>query len=123
MHVTAQKNRSTFDQKERRTPFQRTTLDAQTNDRDHDIPAIQDVHPMEVDMIELITNPSAMAKAAGCCLRQLKSDSSGVTAIEYGLIAGAIAVAIIATVVALGADINNMFTAVGSALNSAGGTN
>ncbi|HYM32383.1 MAG TPA: Flp family type IVb pilin [Candidatus Cybelea sp.] len=48
-------------------------------------------------------------------------DTKGVTAIEYGLIAGAIAVAIIATVVALGTDINNMFTAVGNALNSTSG--
>ena len=63
--------------------------------------------------------PSALDK-----LRALRGDASGVTAIEYGLIAGAIAVAIIATVVALGGDIKNMFAAVGSALNSAsGGTN
>ena len=55
---------------------------------------------------------------------RLGRDKSGVTAIEYGLIAGAIAVAIITTVVALGGDINNLFAAVGSALNSAsGGTN
>ncbi len=54
---------------------------------------------------------------------RLRRDTSGVTAIEYGLIAGAIAVAIITTVVALGGDINNLFAAVGSALNSAGGTN
>jgi pilus assembly protein Flp/PilA len=74
-------------------------------------------------MLHMITNASAMVRAANGCLRRLKHDSSGVTAIEYGLIAGAIAVAIITTVVALGGDINNMFAAVGSALNSAGGTN
>ena len=56
-------------------------------------------------------------------LRALSGDTAGVTAIEYGLIAGAIAVAIISTVVALGGDIKNLFAAVGSALNSAGGTN
>jgi len=56
-------------------------------------------------------------------LRALSGNISGVTAIEYGLIAGAIAVAIITTVVALGGDINNLFAAVGSALNSAGSTN
>ena len=71
-------------------------------------------------MLQLITASSMMVQR----LRQLKADTSGVTAIEYGLIAGAIAVAIITTVVALGGDINNMFAAVGSALNSAsGGTN
>jgi pilus assembly protein Flp/PilA len=72
-------------------------------------------------MLQFITASSSMMVQR---LRQLKADASGVTAIEYGLIAGAIAVAIITTVVALGGDINNMFAAVGSALNSAsGGTN
>ncbi|HYM31591.1 MAG TPA: Flp family type IVb pilin [Candidatus Cybelea sp.] len=51
----------------------------------------------------------------------LVRETDGVTAIEYGLIAGAIAVAIIGTVVALGSDIKNMFTAVGNALNSTAG--
>jgi pilus assembly protein Flp/PilA len=53
--------------------------------------------------------------------RLLVRENEGVTAIEYGLIAGAIAVAIIGTVVALGTDIKNMFTAVGNALNSSAG--
>jgi pilus assembly protein Flp/PilA len=52
----------------------------------------------------------------------LRRDESGVTAIEYGLIAGAIAVAIIATVIALGGDIANLFATTGSALNSTGGS-
>jgi pilus assembly protein Flp/PilA len=51
-------------------------------------------------------------------LRRLRGDTSGVTAIEYGLIAGAIAVAIIATVIALGGDIKNLFATTGSALSS-----
>ena len=38
-------------------------------------------------------------------LRGIGKDRSGVTAIEYGLIAGAIAVAIIGTVIALGGSI------------------
>jgi pilus assembly protein Flp/PilA len=50
--------------------------------------------------------------------RRLRRDMSGVTAIEYGLIAGAIAVAIIATVIALGGDIENLFASTGNALNS-----
>ena len=52
--------------------------------------------------------------------RRLRGDNTGVTAIEYGLIAGAIAVAIIATVIALGGDIKNLFASTGSALSSAG---
>jgi pilus assembly protein Flp/PilA len=51
-------------------------------------------------------------------VRALRRNESGVTAIEYGLIAGAIAVAIIATVIALGGDIVNLFSATGSALSS-----
>jgi pilus assembly protein Flp/PilA len=48
---------------------------------------------------------------------RLRNDKSGVTAIEYGLIAGAIAVAIIVTVTTLGTDISNKFAAVSAALN------
>ncbi len=56
---------------------------------------------------------------ASSVARYFRLDSkSGVTAIEYGLIAGAIAVAIIATVIALGGDIKNLFDTTGSALNS-----
>ena len=52
----------------------------------------------------------------------LRRDASGVTAIEYGLIAGAIAVAIIATVIALGGDIQNLFATTGNALSSSAGS-
>jgi pilus assembly protein Flp/PilA len=55
-------------------------------------------------------------------IRRLRGDTSGVTAIEYGLIAGAIAVAIIATVIALGGDIKNLFASTGSALSSTTGS-
>ncbi len=48
-------------------------------------------------------------------LRFLKEDS-GATAIEYGLIAAGISVAIIATVNALGTQLNNTFTSVTNAL-------
>jgi pilus assembly protein Flp/PilA len=54
--------------------------------------------------------------------RTLRRDANGVTAIEYGLIAGAIAVAIIATVIALGGDIQNLFATTGSALTSTTGS-
>jgi pilus assembly protein Flp/PilA len=53
---------------------------------------------------------------------RLRGDASGVTAIEYGLIAGAIAVAIIAVVIALGGDINNLFATTGNALSSTSGS-
>jgi len=43
-------------------------------------------------------------------------DNSGATAIEYGLIAAGISVAIIATVQALGTNLNNTFQSVSTAL-------
>lgn len=55
-------------------------------------------------------------------LHAFERDCTGVTAIEYGLIAGAIAVAIIATVIALGGDIADLFGATGSALGSVAGS-
>ena len=45
-------------------------------------------------------------------LRKLMLNEKGATAIEYGLIAAGIAVAIIAAVFALGDDIKNFFTGV-----------
>lgn len=41
--------------------------------------------------------------------RRLLKDQSGVTAIEYGLIASLIAVAIVATVAIVGSDLNTTF--------------
>ena len=43
-------------------------------------------------------------------------DESGATAIEYGLIAAGISVAIIAVVQGLGSNLKNTFTSVSSAL-------
>ena len=51
-------------------------------------------------------------------MRRLLVDKAGVTAIEYGLIAGAIAVAIIAGVMTIGGDIKALFTNTGNALNT-----
>jgi pilus assembly protein Flp/PilA len=48
-------------------------------------------------------------------LRFLKNES-GATAIEYGLIAAGISVAIIAVVNGLGTSLNNTFTSVSNAL-------
>ena len=44
-------------------------------------------------------------------------DESGATAIEYGLIAASIAVAIIAVVQGLGTKLNSTFSSVSGALN------
>jgi pilus assembly protein Flp/PilA len=44
------------------------------------------------------------------------SDESGATAIEYGLIAAGIALAIIATVNLLGGTLNSNFTSINSSL-------
>lgn len=49
-------------------------------------------------------------------LVQFLKNQSGATAIEYGLIAAGIAVAIIATVQALGTNLNTTFSSVSGAL-------
>ena len=49
-------------------------------------------------------------------LQQFWNDEDGATAIEYGLIAGLIAVAIIATLTAVGTDLRTMFGAVSTAI-------
>jgi pilus assembly protein Flp/PilA len=49
-------------------------------------------------------------------LARFYKDESGATAIEYGLIAAGISGAIIATVQALGTNLNNTFTSVSTAL-------
>ena len=69
-------------------------------------------------MLRLYAASSLLKHSTIDALRRLRGDMSGVTAIEYGLIAGAIAVAIIATVIALGGDIKSLFDTTGSALTS-----
>ena len=54
-------------------------------------------------------------------VRKLLGDNKGVTAIEYGLIAGAIAIAIIGAVFSLGGSVTNMFNTASSALSTVGG--
>ena len=61
-------------------------------------------------MLRLCRTSSRLTHGAVDVYRRLRSDVSGVTAIEYGLIIGAIAVAIIATIIALGGDIHNLFS-------------
>ena len=50
-------------------------------------------------------------------VRKFLKNESGATAIEYGLIAAGISVAIIATVQGLGTKLNSTFTSVNDALN------
>jgi pilus assembly protein Flp/PilA len=50
------------------------------------------------------------------CFIEFLSDESGATAIEYGLIAAGIALAIIAAVNGLGTNLNNVFTSVNTSL-------
>jgi len=47
------------------------------------------------------------------------TDEEGATAIEYGLIAALVAVAIIAALTALGGSLNGIFTTVTTELNTA----
>jgi pilus assembly protein Flp/PilA len=53
-------------------------------------------------------------------IERFMSDESGATAIEYGLIAAGISVAIIAVVNSLGSQLNTTFSTVGSQLATAG---
>jgi pilus assembly protein Flp/PilA len=53
-------------------------------------------------------------------LAKFLNDESGATAIEYGLIAAGISVAIIVTVMALGSQLDDTFNTVSTDLASAG---
>ena len=61
---------------------------------------------------------SLFVKIRSFCAR-LRADASGVTAIEYGLIAGLIAVVIITAVTTVGTDLQTAFTTVANALTPA----
>lgn len=55
-------------------------------------------------------------------LKQFWHDEQGATAIEYGLIAGLIAVVIIAALSALGTDIKGVFEEIRAAISGEGDT-
>ena len=55
-------------------------------------------------------------------MKRFAQDESGATAIEYGLIAAGISVAIIAVVQTVGGDLINTFTRVSTALQQAATT-
>ncbi len=52
-------------------------------------------------------------------LQAFLADKDGATAIEYGLIAGGISLAIVAAVFAFGDDLEVMFNTIGDAMNNA----
>jgi pilus assembly protein Flp/PilA len=52
-------------------------------------------------------------------IHKFLKDRSGVTAIEYGLIAGLIAVVIIAVVTTIGTDLTNLFNDVSAGMQNA----
>ncbi len=49
------------------------------------------------------------------------ADKDGATAIEYGLIAGGISLAIVAAVFAFGDDLSTLFNSIADSMNSAAG--
>ena len=71
------------------------------------VPYIGEVEPLNTFLTE--------AKVKRSILNFL-SDESGATAIEYGLIAAGIALAIIAVVNGLGTNLNNQFTSINNSL-------
>lgn len=52
-------------------------------------------------------------------LQAYANDESGATAIEYGLIAGGISLAIVASVFAFGDDLQGVFETIGTAMDNA----
>ncbi|HDR8861057.1 pilus assembly protein [Burkholderia territorii] len=53
-------------------------------------------------------------------IKRFFKEEDGVTAIEYGLIAGLVAVAIIAGVSSLGTNLNSMFSTIGTCVSTVG---
>jgi len=64
-------------------------------------------------MIPIISSKEAVLQRV---FSRFLSDQSGATAIEYGLIAAGIALAIIAVVNGLGSNLNTMFSSINSSL-------
>lgn len=58
------------------------------------------------------------AMRVSASLSGLRRDSTGVTAVEYGLIAGLISVAIIAIITTLGTDLTNIFNSISGGLQN-----
>jgi pilus assembly protein Flp/PilA len=71
------------------------------------------VVPFERFMVRLVFRPTVSGMKT---IRRFLANESGATAIEYGLIAAGILLAIIAIVNGLGAKLNTKFTAINSSL-------
>ncbi|MBI3709718.1 MAG: Flp family type IVb pilin [Proteobacteria bacterium] len=71
-------------------------------------------------MLKLYVATVGLKRSLLAGLRRLHGDEAGVTAIEYGLIAGAIAIAIIAAVIAVGGDVKGLFNTTDTQLKSLG---
>jgi pilus assembly protein Flp/PilA len=68
---------------------------------------------MELIMFQ---HSGALVERVKAALALLRNDHQGVTALEYGLLAGLIAVAIIGAATGLGTAISNAFTAIAAHL-------
>ena len=55
--------------------------------------------------------------AAGRLLGRFLRDESGTSAIEYAIIASGVSIAIVATIVGLGANVKSLYTTVAASLN------
>jgi pilus assembly protein Flp/PilA len=71
------------------------------------------VAPFEGFIVGLVFQPMVSGMKT---VRRFLADESGATAIEYGLIAAGISLAIIAIINGLGARLNTKFTAINSSL-------
>jgi pilus assembly protein Flp/PilA len=57
-----------------------------------------------------------MMNTLTCLMLRLKNDRGGVTALEYGLMASLVAVALIAGATTLGTSLSNTFTAIAGSI-------
>ena len=73
-------------------------------------------------MLHIFLAGAGLRDAAVGAIQGMRRDASGVTAIEYGLIAGLIAVVIIGVLALVGGDLKTLFSTVGSGLSSASST-
>ncbi|SNS09166.1 pilus assembly protein Flp/PilA [Geodermatophilus saharensis] len=73
-------------------------------------------------MLNLLTNPlAAVVTLYSFVEDRVKREEKGATAVEYGLLVGLIAVAIIATLLLLGPQLDQLFTKVLGGLQKANG--
>lgn len=59
-------------------------------------------------------------KKNGAVMKRYLQNEEGATALEYGLIAAGISVAIVAVIFLIGGDLNGFFTTISNAISSAG---